>query len=81
MKTRDTRIGKLVFERGYPSHETVEKLYDERDFQRANQVYLWALPIISMTNLVNSLQDDLDANLGDLVYIANYGDASYGHHR
>lgn len=40
METRDTRIGKLVFENGYPNHETLEKLYDERDFQRASQAYI-----------------------------------------
>jgi hypothetical protein len=38
-KTVDTRIGKLEFTHdfanGYPTKETVEKLYDERDFQRA----------------------------------------------
>jgi hypothetical protein len=33
----DTRIGKLTFESGYPSDETVQKLIDEMDFQRAAQ--------------------------------------------
>ena len=33
---------------GYPTKETVEKLYDERDFQRACLAYLWAMPIVSM---------------------------------
>ena len=37
METRDTRIGELVFEKGYPTQETVAKLYDELDFQRATQ--------------------------------------------
>jgi hypothetical protein len=40
METRDTRIGKLAFENGYPDHETLERLYDERDFQRACQAYI-----------------------------------------
>ena len=35
----ETRIGTLSFTHdfanGYPTKETVEKLYDERDFQRA----------------------------------------------
>jgi hypothetical protein len=38
-ETINTRIGKLSFTHdfanGYPTRETVEKLYDERDFQRA----------------------------------------------
>lgn len=43
----DTRIGKLDFELGVPTKETVTKLYDEIDFQRACQLYLWAIPIVS----------------------------------
>jgi hypothetical protein len=43
-----TRTGTLSFTHDFandhPTHETVEKLYDERDFQRACQAYLWALP-------------------------------------
>ena len=46
-ETLDTRVGKLDFEAGYPTPETVEKLYDELDFQRAVQAYLWALPMAS----------------------------------
>jgi hypothetical protein len=43
----ETRIGPLAYEAGYPAAETVEKLYDELDFQRAVQAYLWALPMAS----------------------------------
>lgn len=46
----DTRIGKLDFVNGSPSDATVEKLYDEMDFQRACQAYMWALPIVSFTH-------------------------------
>ncbi len=46
-ETIDTKIGKLEFDAGYPTAETVEKLYDELDFQRAVQAYLWALPMAS----------------------------------
>lgn len=50
-KTVSTRIGKLDFTHdfanGYPTNKTVDKLYDERDFQRACQVYLWSLPAVS----------------------------------
>ena len=77
METRDTRIGKLVFERGYPDHETLEKLYDERDFQRACQAYQWSLPAISMMTFVVSFQEDLGARLGDLIHLKGYDDASY----
>jgi hypothetical protein len=43
-----TRIGELKFESGYPSMETVAKLYDEMDFQRGCQAYLWGLPAVSI---------------------------------
>jgi hypothetical protein len=47
-----SRIGALQFTHdfanGYPTQETVQKLYDERDFQRACQIYLWSLPAVSM---------------------------------
>ncbi len=40
-------MGPLTFEGGYPSDATVAKLYDEMDFQRAVQCYMWAIPIVS----------------------------------
>ena len=49
-ETIDTRIGKLDFELGVPTKETVAKLYDEIDFQRACQLYLWALPVVNASS-------------------------------
>ncbi len=46
--TLETRIGTLHFESGYPSRETVDKLYDEMDFQRASQAYIWGLPAVGL---------------------------------
>ncbi len=46
-QSMDSRIGKLDFQSGYPTDETVQKLYDELDFQRAVQAYIWALPMAS----------------------------------
>jgi hypothetical protein len=46
--TVDTRIGKLSFEHGLPTEETATKLFDELDFQRAVQAYIWALPIVGI---------------------------------
>jgi len=47
----ETRIGTLEFTHdfanGFPTDATIEKLYDERDFQRACQAYLWSLPAVS----------------------------------
>jgi hypothetical protein len=46
--TVSTRIGELKFESGYPSGETVTKLYNEIDFQRACQAYLWAITAVGL---------------------------------
>ena len=45
--TLQTRFGTLDFQSGYPTNKTVQDIYDELDFQRAVQAYLWALPLAS----------------------------------
>ena len=43
----ETRLGTLRFFDGFPDKATVDKLYDNLDFQRAVQAYLLALPPVS----------------------------------
>ena len=43
----DTRFGTLHFFGGFPDQASVDKLYDNLDFQRAVQAYLLALPVVS----------------------------------
>src|SRR6476659_238988 len=44
----DTRIGKIDLDKGLPANAEVEqKIYDELDFQRATQAYIWALPVVA----------------------------------
>ena len=38
----------LPFDGGYPTPQAAERLFDELDFQRAVQVYLWALPAMNI---------------------------------
>ncbi|MGV3633851.1 MAG: DUF1254 domain-containing protein [Pseudorhodoplanes sp.] len=45
--TLETRIGKLNFFGGFPDQPSVDKLYDNLDFQRAVQAYLLALPVVN----------------------------------
>ncbi len=51
-ETVETRIGNLTFTYdfadGYPTADTVQKLSDERDFQRACQAYIWAIPMVAI---------------------------------
>jgi hypothetical protein len=43
----ETRLGTLKFFDGFPDKDTVEKLYDNLDFQRAVQAYLLAIPAVN----------------------------------
>ncbi len=51
MERVDTKIGKIELENGYPTSESVAKLYDELDFRRAVQAYIWAIPIVALDSL------------------------------
>src|ERR1700754_501269 len=72
----DTRIGTLAFTHdfanGYPTEATVEKLYDERDFQRACQAYLWALPAVAFTAFQHGLAKGFGARNGQIVALLSY---------
>src|SRR5580692_3685919 len=72
----ETRIGTLEFTRdfanGYPTDATVEKLYDERDFQRACQAYIWALPAVSFASWQRGVTKGLGAKNGQIVAVLSY---------
>jgi len=46
-----TRVGTLKFEKGFPTEETKQKVFDEIDYQRAVQAYLWAYPAVSFESI------------------------------
>jgi hypothetical protein len=74
-ETLNTRIGKLEFTHdfanGYPTRNTVETLYDERDFQRACQAYLWAIPAVSFAQWQHG-QASFGAKSGDIAALTNF---------
>jgi len=72
--TIDSRIGPLGFEGGYPAEESVAKLYDELDFQRAVQTYLWAIPLISFAKWQEVHETVFGQQDGDLVFITTFLD-------
>jgi hypothetical protein len=69
----ETRIGTLEFTHdfanGYPTDATIDKLYDERDFQRACQAYLWSLPAVSFASWQRGVTQQLGAKNGQIVAI------------
>src|SRR4051794_22352642 len=51
----ETRLGTLKFFDGFPDKATVEKLYDNLDFQRAVQAYLLAIPAVNQAAMRKAL--------------------------
>lgn len=47
----NSRLGTLKFFDGFPDDATVEKLFENLDFQRAMQAYLLGLPVVNMAGL------------------------------
>jgi hypothetical protein len=60
------RVGALRYELGFPTPETSQKLFDEMDFQRAVQAYLWAYPAVSFESIRLTLKEDLGIDFNDL---------------
>jgi hypothetical protein len=72
----ETRIGRLDFELGLPTEQTVTKLFDEVDFQRAVQCYIWSLPIVGMEQLINISQANSGARDGEVTIAEGYRNVS-----
>ena len=64
----DTRIGPLSLNtQGLPDQRAIDRLYEERDFQRACQAYIWALPIVAYAQWQNQHEQVFGAMDGDIV--------------
>ena len=70
----ETRIGVLTFEKGFPTEETKRKVFDEIDYQRAVQAYLWAYPAVSFESIRIGVKRDLGVDYNDLIIADNYAD-------
>ena len=73
-QTIDTRLGKMTFENGFPSEETTRNLFDEMDYQRAVQAYLWAYPAVSFESIRLETKNTLGTDLNDMIIADNYAD-------
>ncbi len=69
-----TRLGDLKLESGYPSEEAVNRLYEERDFQRACQVHTWGLPMVGFHALHLAQRDQIGVKDGDVALFFNLED-------
>ncbi len=70
----ETRIGTLKFEKGFPTEETKRKVFDEIDYQRAVQAYLWAYPAVSFQSIQIEGKRAFGLELNDLGIADNYLD-------
>jgi hypothetical protein len=72
-----TRFGKLEFPGGFPSEETVQKVYDELDLQRATQLYLDMYPAMSAHGMMKGWIRDLDmVDSSDILVTADRLDST-----
>jgi hypothetical protein len=71
-RTVNTRIGAIELQCDYPSEASVQKLYDELDFQRAVQAYVWATPLVSSEALRLANLRDWGVDFNDVSIIDNY---------
>lgn len=60
---------------GYPARDQVAGLYDELDYQRAVQVYLWSLPAVSVWVAFEALRDTFGASLTMVPVYEHFLDA------
>ncbi len=54
---------RIHMESGQPSVDLVPVMYDELDFQRAVQAYVWATPFVSMSAMLESLDKQFGVTL------------------
>ena len=71
----ETSFGTLEFElEAFPTEETVRKIYDEMDLQRATQAYMDFMPALSVYGIVKShIRDFGFRNSSDIVVAAGPG--------
>jgi hypothetical protein len=53
----------IELEAGQPAKELVQELYDEMDFQRAVQAYIWAISFINYSQIMESFEVDFGTSL------------------
>ena len=68
-------LASLEFVNDYPTNETVDKLYDAIDFQRACQAYIWAIPTVYLNELYVGFHRDLGFNFNDMNVVEAYATA------
>ena len=64
----ESSIGTLNLNYGYPSADTVDKIYDNLDRSRALQAYLLAIPIVNQAGMRDSMRKFGPDNQTDVIW-------------
>jgi len=64
----ESSLGTLNLNYGYPTAETVEKIYDNLDRSRALQAYLMAIPIVNQAGMRDSIGQFGPVNQTDVIW-------------
>ena len=61
----EARVGKIEFAKGLPTKTGIQQIFDVQDFQRACQLYQWAIPLVGSlgwhrANLANGATSETD---------------------
>ena len=68
----NTRLGKIEMDSGYPSQESIAKLIDESDYQRACQAYIWGIPIVGIAEWQKTHENTYKVRNGQLVLFLSF---------
>jgi hypothetical protein len=72
--TVESRLGKVELKNGYPTDATAKTIYNDIDFQRACQAYLWALPLMAMQQWQQEQREKFGAGNLDFVDYLTFTD-------
>lgn len=62
----------LAYPENYPTSETLSTLYDEIDFQRACQCYIWAMPTVALNEIDIGQARDLGIHLNEVALLEHF---------
>jgi hypothetical protein len=75
VETAKTPIGDIKLQFGLPATPAEERrIYDQMDFQRATQAYIWALPFVSLAGWENGQLHEIGAAMNETVLYIDFKD-------
>ncbi len=75
VETVQTPIGDLKLQFGLPANAQEERrIYDQMDFQRATQAYIWAIPFVAMAEWKHAHLNEIGAAENETVLYTTFKD-------